>query len=225
VTTDSRGQAGDQSGLAQVPLSALEHHDYCPRQAALILLEDGYADDASTLRGVVLHQRVHEPSEETRAGIRTLRALPVWNDALGLTGVCDVVEIYDDGRIIPVEHKSGDYQPGGPADVQLAGQAMCLEEMFKTRIAEGAIFSASDRRRHRIALSPELRDRVTSTAMKVQAILGQERLPPALSDKRCRRCSMNHVCLPKVLAAQRAFTRAQVALFEISPGTDATWDD
>ena len=66
--------------------------------------------------------------------MRTLRALPVWNDALALTGVCDVVEVYADGRIIPVEHKSGDYHPGGPADVQLAGQAVCLEEMFKTRI-------------------------------------------------------------------------------------------
>jgi CRISPR-associated exonuclease Cas4 len=225
VSAEIGDQAGHQPGLAQVPLSALEHHDYCPRQAGLILLEDGYADDTATIRGTVLHQRVHEPGGETRAGMRTLRALPVWNDALGLTGVCDVVEIYDDGRIIPVEHKSGDYHPGGPADVQLAGQAMCLEEMFRTRITEGAIFSASDRRRHRVAVSPELRDRVISTAMKVQAILGRERLPPAVSDKRCRRCSMNHACLPKVLAGQRAFARAQATLFAIGPGTDASWDD
>jgi CRISPR-associated exonuclease Cas4 len=225
VSAVLKGQAGDQPGLAQVPLSALEHHDYCPRQAGLILLEDGYADDAATTRGTVLHERVHEPGGETRAGMRTLRALPVWNDALGLTGVCDVVEIYDDGTIIPVEHKSGEYHPGGPADVQLAGQAMCLEEMFRTRIDEGAIFSASDRRRHRVAVDPELRDRVIANAQQVQAILGQERLPPAMSDKRCRRCSMNHVCLPKVLAGQRAFARAEAALFTVSPGTGASWDD
>lgn len=52
-----------------VPLSALEHYAYCPRQAGLILLEDGYADDANTVRGTLLHQRVHEPDEETRPGI------------------------------------------------------------------------------------------------------------------------------------------------------------
>jgi CRISPR-associated exonuclease Cas4 len=225
VNADADGQAGIVPGLAQVPLSALEHHEYCPRQAALILLEDGFADDAATIRGTLLHQRVHEPGEELRAGVRTLRALPVWHDGLGLTGVCDIVEIHDDGTIIPVEHKSGTYQPGGLADVQLAGQAMCLEEMFRTRISEGAIFSAADRRRHRVMLSPALRQQVTASAQDVRAILAGERLPPPAPDKRCRRCSMNHACLPRVLAGERAFARAAAALFSISPETDTAWDD
>ncbi len=225
MSADPTGQAGHQPGLAQVPLSALEHHDYCPRQAGLILLEDGYADDAATVRGTVLHERVHEPGEEVRAGVRTLRALPVWSDALGLTGVCDVVEIYDDGRIVPIEHKSGDYQPGGPAEVQLAGQAMCLEEMFKTSVSEGAIFSAASRRRHRVVIGPALRQRVTSSAQNVQAIMVQERLPPPASDRRCRRCSMNHTCLPKVIAGQRAFASTAATLFTASPEAGACWDD
>jgi CRISPR-associated exonuclease Cas4 len=224
MTTDSDGQAGNP-GLAQVPLSALEHQEYCPRQAGLILLEDGFADDAATIRGTLLHQRVDEPGEELRAGVRTLRALPVWHDPLGLTGVCDVVEIYDDGRIIPVEHKSGAYLPGGPADVQLAGQALCLEEMFKTRISEGAIFSAADRRRHRVSISPALRQRVATAILNVHAIMQQERLPAPVSDKRCRLCSMNHICMPKVISGHRAFAKAEGALFTAAPGTDASWDD
>jgi CRISPR-associated exonuclease Cas4 len=211
--------------LSQVPLSALEHHEYCPRQAGLILLEDGYADDAATTRGNVLHQRVHEPGGEARAGVRTLRALPVWHDALGLTGVCDVVEILADGTVFPVEHKSGDYHPGGPADVQLAGQAICLEAMFSTVISEGAIFSSSDRRRHPVAIGPPLRARVEASALKVQAIMSQERLPAPAADKRCRRCSMNHTCLPKVLAGQRAYARATAALFTVPAETGAGWDD
>jgi CRISPR-associated exonuclease Cas4 len=225
VNPDAAAQAGEYPGLGQVPLSALEHHEYCPRQAALILLEDGFADDAATTRGTLLHQRVDEPGEELRAGMRTLRALPVWHDGLGLTGVCDVVEIHHDGRIIPVEHKSGAYHPGGPADVQLAGQAICLEEMFKTRITEGAIFSAADRRRHRVALSPALRQQVKTSLANVQAIMSQQRLPSAVSDKRCRRCSMNHACMPRVLAGERAFARAAASLFTASPETDTAWDD
>lgn len=139
MSPDASARARHLPGPSQVPLSALEHFDYCPRQAGLILLEDGYADDAATIRGTLLHQRVHEPGQDTRAGLQTLRALPVWHEALGLTGVCDVVEIHPDGKIFPVEHKSGDYHPGGPADVQLAAQAMCLEEMFSTSVAEGGI--------------------------------------------------------------------------------------
>jgi len=225
MSADQSGQARHQPGLAQVPLSALEHHDYCPRQAGLILLEDGYSDDAATVRGTLLHNRVHEPGEEIRPGIRTLRALPVWNETLGLTGICDVVEIYDDGRVVPIEHKSGDYQPGGPADVQLAGQAMCLEEMFKTPISEGAIFSAADRRRHPVTIDAALRQRVISSMQNVQAIMLQERLPPPASDRRCRRCSINPTCMPKVIAGQRAFGRVAAALFIATPDTGVYWDD
>jgi|SRR5579875_1072907 CRISPR-associated exonuclease Cas4 len=225
MTTDASHRAGDMPGLAQVPLSALEHYEYCPRQAGLILLEDGYADDMATVRGTLLHQHVHEPGDSMRAGIRTLRALPVWHDGLGLTGVCDAVEIHKDGQIVPVEHKSGDYQPGGPADVQLAGQAICLEEMFGTPVHAGAIFSASDRRRHQVQISSHLRQRVAASTLEVREILGQERLPPAVSDRRCRRCSMSHICLPRVLAGQRAFARAAASLFTVASGTDGQWDD
>lgn len=208
--------AGHVPGPVQVPLSALEHYDYCPRQAGLILLEDGYADDAATVRGTLLHQHVHEPGEEMRDGVRILRALPVWHDQLGLTGVCDVVEIHGDGTVVPVEHKSGGYHSGGPADVQLAGQAMCLEAMFRTRISSGVIFASADRRRHQVRVGAELRERVAATAGRVRGILGQETLPAALSDRRCRRCSMHHTCMPKVLAGQRAFAKAAADLFTVA---------
>jgi CRISPR-associated exonuclease Cas4 len=223
MTIPAEARVRHQPAPGQVPLSALEHFDYCPRQAGLILLEDGFADDAATIRGTLLHQRVHEPGDEARPGIRTLRALPVWHEALGLTGVCDVVEIHDNGKIIPVEHKSGDYQPDGPADVQVASQAMCLEEMFKVNIAEAAIFSGADRRRHRVAVDTALRERVTARAEQVRAIMTHEQLPPPISGSRCRRCSMNHICLPKVMAGQKAYAKAATGLFSIASESDHEW--
>jgi CRISPR-associated exonuclease Cas4 len=225
MTAEINDRAGDTPGPVQVPLSALEHFDYCPRQAGLILLEDGYADDTATIRGTILHQHVHEPGEEVRDGVRLLRALPVWHDGLGLTGVCDVVEIREDGSVIPIEHKSGEYHPSGPADVQLAGQAMCLEAMFRTHIPVGMIYAASDRRRHQVHVSEKLRQRVVASAASVREILGQETLPPALSDRRCRRCSINHACMPGVLVGQSAFAKAAASLFTATRETDAEWDD
>lgn len=209
----------------QVPLSALEHYEYCPRQAGLILLEDGYAENADTVRGSLLHQRVDESGSEMRHGVRTLRALPVWHDNLGLTGICDVVELHDDGLIVPVEHKSGEYVPGGPADVQLAGQAICLEQMFGTCIQAGAIFSGASRRRHEVPLTADLRARVAAAASEVREVLSQDTLPPTVADARCRRCSMNHVCLPRVLAGQRAYAKAAAALFAAAAEAQGTWDD
>lgn len=198
----------------QVPISALEHHAYCARQAGLILLEDTFDDDAATVRGTLLHERVHTPGHETRRGVRTLRALPVWHDGLGLTGVCDVVELHDDGTVLPVEHKSGRYRAGGPADLQVAAQAICLEAMFATEVPLGVIYSAADRRRHDVPIDDALRTAVAETTAAVRAITTGESLPPAPADRRCRRCSLAEACMPGVLAGTRRYRTALAAVFD-----------
>lgn len=206
--------------LPQVPLSALEHYAYCARQAGLILFEDAFADDAATVRGTLMHQRVDEPGRESRPGLRTLYALPVWNDALGLTGICDVVEIAPTGRIIPVEHKSGLYHPGGPADVQLAGQALCLEAMFGVTIRHGYIWSGADRRRHKVAVDQAARDNVAEATSAVRVLLASGRLPAPAPAARCRRCSMSACCMPRLLDQPRRHARAAAALYFIRDETD-----
>src|SRR5690606_39110923 len=206
--TSKPTQAGNDPGLLQIPISSLEHYAYCPRQAGLILLEDAYADDASTTRGNLLHQRVHEPGFESRNNVRTLRALPVWHDDLGLYGVCDIVEIHADGTVLPIEYKAGPYIPGGPADVQLAAQAMCLEAMFTTDIGFGFIYSGASRRRHRVHIGHDLRERVAQITEQVRTILTSMALPKAVADPRCRRCSMLNICMPRLLANSRALARA-----------------
>ncbi|MFC3996514.1 CRISPR-associated protein Cas4 [Nocardiopsis sediminis] len=206
-----------------VPLSALEHYDYCPRQAGLILLEDAFADDVATVRGTLAHRRVHDPGHETRPQVRTLRALPVWHVELGLTGVCDVVEIRPDGAVLPIEHKSGNYKPGGPADVQVAAQAMCLEERMGVSITTAAVYSMADRRRHSVSVDEPLRERVRGTALRVRHIMETAALPAPAADSRCRRCSMNTGCMPKVLAGRTRFDRLLAQLY--TPGPEREWDD
>ncbi|GAB3214004.1 CRISPR-associated exonuclease, Cas4 family [Marinactinospora thermotolerans DSM 45154] len=206
-----------------VTLSALEHYAYCPRQAGLILLEDAFTDDAATVRGTLAHRRVHDPGQESRPRVRTLRALPVWHDELGLTGVCDVVEIHPDGTVLPVEHKSGAYRPGGAADVQVAAQAICLEQRLSTRIDTAAIYAMADRRRHTVAVDAAMRQRVARITEQVREVIKSQALPAPAADARCRRCSMNTGCMPKVLAKRPRFEKLRGALFTPAPETE--WDD
>lgn len=208
--TDSQG---GETALVQVPLSALEHYAYCPRQCGLILLEDAFTDDAATVRGTLLHQRVDTPGNRGRGHVRTLHALPVWNDHHGLTGICDTVELHADGRVLPIEHKSGRYIPGGPADVQAAAQAMCLEEMFQTPVPKAAVYSAKDRRRHTVAVDAQLRAHVADLTDAVKALLAEEHLPGPAADRRCRRCSMVTGCMPKVLTGTRRYDEALDELY------------
>jgi CRISPR-associated exonuclease Cas4 len=103
-----------------VPISALEHYAYCPRQAALIHVDAYFDSNIDTVRGDLAHAAVDRVGiGQDRRRQRVWRSLPVWSDVFGLHGVCDVVQFGTDGPL-PVEHKSGVYRSGGPADLQVA---------------------------------------------------------------------------------------------------------
>jgi CRISPR-associated exonuclease Cas4 len=199
VTTET--DEGEGAGPRSVPLSALEHVDYCLRQAALIHVEGTWDESVDTVRGDLAHRVVDLPGIRVRRGVTIVRALPVRSVDYGLHGVCDLVEI--SGRTaVPVEYKVGPYRPAGPADVQLAGQVACLRESGFD-VPAGHIYSAADRRRHQVAITAELLDRTKQAAELMRTLLTQERLPPARNDGRCRRCSLRDDCLPEITGPTR----------------------
>ncbi|ABD12702.1 CRISPR-associated exonuclease, Cas4 family [Frankia casuarinae] len=195
---------GGDAHAGRLPISALEHHAYCPRQAALIHLDNVFADNIETMRGNVAHAHVHEPSPAvpTPQGnrIRQVTGLQVWSDRLGLYGVCDVVEISSTSAI-PIEHKVGPYVPGGPADLQAGAQALCLRDMLTLDVPYAEVFSHTDRRRHRVDLTDTLATRIITAAERMRDILTTAALPEAVADRRCRRCSLHHDCLPELANA------------------------
>lgn len=179
-----------------VPLSALEHVDYCHRQAALIHLDGTWTENLDTVRGDLAHHAVDLPGVRRRHGTTVIRSLPVYSRIHGLHGICDLVE-FTNGTATPVEYKVGPYQPGGPADVQLAGQAACLAEA-SFEVPVGYVYSATDRRRHQVMISEALLKRMRQAAEVMRALLAQHMVPPARNDRRCRRCSLRDDCLPEL---------------------------
>lgn len=189
-----------------VPLSALQHWRYCPRQCALIHLEQAFEDNIHTLRGQAVHARADQPGVEIRAGLRVERALPVFSDRLALTGKADVVEFLADGTPYPVEYKHGTRNKKAAIaacdDLQLAGQALCLEEMTGRPVPEGALFYASSKRRRVVPITPELRVEVAAATSAIRNMLASGRTPPPVNDERCHACSLRDLCQPGALAAQ-----------------------
>jgi CRISPR-associated exonuclease Cas4 len=78
-----------------LPISALAQYVYCPRRAALILLEGEWEDNEYTLRGARAHEQADIPEGLLREGVRIERALPLWSERLGLVGRADVVEFVE----------------------------------------------------------------------------------------------------------------------------------
>lgn len=203
-----------EDDLVLVPISAIEHYSYCPRQCALIHVEQTYDENLYTMRGKHAHERVHTVGGETRRGVTVRRALPLWSRRLQLTGKADAVEFVD--RVpYPVEYKVGSRRAGGHEDLQLCAQAFCLEEMFDVAVPEGAIYYHASRHRQEIAIDAVLRQRTEEVIAAIRTMLDTARLPAAPNDARCRHCSLFESCLPGVVSGARAEVLYYTELFTI----------
>lgn len=196
------------AGLDPIPISALQHWSYCPRQCALIHVEQVFADNVHTARGHAVHKLVDEPGAERVGTVRIERAMPLWCDRLGLIGKADLVEFDAQGTPYPVEYKHGPRRKSGHDELQLAAQAMSLEEMTGRAVPCGALFQFSSRRRREVKVDAALRERVAAATLAVRAQIESGRLPPPLvEDARCRACSLIDLCQPATLGARQRYRR------------------
>ncbi|GAA0601517.1 CRISPR-associated protein Cas4 [Caenispirillum bisanense] len=219
----------DDDDIDLLPLSALQHLVFCPRQCVLIHGERQWAENRLTAEGRVLHDRVDTPEEEVRGGLRIARAVPLASRRLGLTGRADVVEFYRDPaapdapwRPLPVEYKRGRHKDHDADRVQLCAQALCLEDMLGLPVPEGALFYGQPRRRQRVPFDAALRARTEDLAAELRRLLRAPALPPPLvDDPRCRSCSLVDICRPAVAgrSAARWLDRALGRLLADDAGT------
>jgi CRISPR-associated exonuclease Cas4 len=196
----------------EVLISALEHYSYCPRQCALIHVDQTYDENLYTIRGKLMHERVDSGDDMPNRGVETQRGIPLWSDRYGLRGKADAVE-WHDGVPYPVEYKVG-RRNGTHTDVQLCAQALCLEEMLNVAVPRGAIYYGATRKRHEVIFDESLRTRTLELVHRVRAMLVVQQLPPAPNDARCPNCSLLHACLPNVVGQRERLQAFQRSLFD-----------
>lgn len=183
-----------------VAISALEHHAYCPRQAALIYVDGVWFDNEHTVRGAAGHGRVDAAPSRRERGVQVLRHIPLWSERLGLTGRADAVTVSREGEVVPVEYKIGS-PTGDGAKLQLCAQALCLEEMFSRSVPFGAIWYSSTRHRTRVPIDTALRERTEGALTAIRAWMLARTLPAADYDERCRSCQFLDYCQPELASS------------------------
>jgi CRISPR-associated exonuclease Cas4 len=188
-----------------LPISGLQHLAFCPRQWALIHLEQIWVENVRTAEGRLLHERADLPGESRRASVRTVRGMWLRSERLHLTGRADVVEFRP--APYPVEYKRGKSKPNDCDTVQLCAQALCLEEMIQTAIPQGAIFYGNPRRRLEIDFTLELRARTEELVATMHRLYRNRETPAAIPGPYCRNCSLVDVCLPEVTAQEDGTAR------------------
>lgn len=198
-----------------LPLSGVQHFQFCRRQWALIHIERQWQENLLTAEGRLMHGRSNEPEfVEVRHGVIASRAMPVASYRLGLYGVCDVVEftparegVKIPGREglyapAPVEYKHGREKTNECDEVQVCAQAMCLEEMMCVSIPCGWLYYGGSRHRHAVELSSSLRTLVEKISSEMHQYFQKGYTPRVKTSKACASCSLKEVCLPILMEGQ-----------------------
>lgn len=200
-----------------IMISALEHYSYCPRQCALIHVEQTFHENLYTMRGRDVHENVDVESSHALAGVRYERALPLWSRRLDLVGKADMVEFHGDVPY-PVEYKSGRHRAGQHEVLQLLAQAVCLEEMFNVKVEKGALYWHGSRERKEIVFTDAMRQHLEEVVAAVHAMIACNQVPPPVNDKRCKDCSLKESCMPHVVGEKERTSKAAHNLFVIKGG-------
>lgn len=192
-------------------LSGIQHYAFCKRQWALIHIEQQWAENLRTVEGQIFHEKTHDNMiKEKRGDLIVSRGMSIFSRLLGLTGVCDVVEFHRNSNGINIFGREGKYLPipieykkGKPkeddADVmQLCAQVMCLEEMLLCDIKEAFLFYGETKRRVKVVLNNELREKVKLVSKEMHELYAKRHTPKVKLSKACKACSLVDICIPKL---------------------------
>ena len=195
-------------------LSGIQHYMFCPRQWALIHIEQQWTDNRLTAEGELLHQNVDNPAYRQKNGdVITLRSVHIGSHTLGLYGITDAIELLpsDDSsnaithprypgywKLYPIEYKRGHRKPDERDEVQLTAQVICLEEMYGIRIPKAALFYHETRHREEVTIDEPLRNLTYELSEAMHKIFESGFTPKAEERRGCRSCSLIDVCTPEL---------------------------
>ncbi len=192
-------------------LSGIQHFVFCKRQWALIHIEKQWQENLRTIEGEIFHEKTHDNTiKETRGDLIISRGMAIFSRLLGITGTCDVVQLYKstdgvkifgrDGKYkpVPIEYKRGKPKEDDSDVLQLCAQAMCLEEMLLCKITEAFLFYGETKRRLKIILDNDLRERVKTIVKEMHGLYDKRYTPKVKPSKSCKACSLIEICMPKL---------------------------
>ncbi|WP_127573152.1 CRISPR-associated protein Cas4 [Paenibacillus xylaniclasticus] len=208
-------------------LSGIQHYQFCKRQWALIHIEQQWVDNVRTIEGEHLHSKADQPFIREKRGDKLIvRAMPVKSETLKISGVCDVVEFIrseegvaisgSEGKYIPypVEYKRGKPKKHDEDVLQLAAQAVCLEEMLLCDVDVGYLYYHEIRHRMEVLLTTELKNKVKVIFAEMLDCYNRRHTPRVKTGSFCRSCSLQSICLPELMNKRTVRSYVEGKIYE-----------
>ncbi|MCD8502215.1 MAG: CRISPR-associated protein Cas4 [Bacillaceae bacterium] len=194
-------------------LSGIQHFQFCKRQWALIHIEQQWEESVRTIEGQFLHRKADDFTIREKRGSKLIvRAMPIKSNELKISGVCDVVEFTEDANGVdisgsngkylprPVEYKRGKPKKGDADILQLVAQVICLEEMLLCKIDKGYLFYNEIKHRIDVPVTEQDREKVRVVVTEMYQYYRQRYTPKVKTGSFCNSCSLQSLCLPKLMA-------------------------
>jgi CRISPR-associated exonuclease Cas4 len=191
-------------------LSGIQHFQFCKRQWALIHIEQQWEENVRTIEGNKL----------------IVRAMPIKSKELQITGICDVVEFIKDRNgveivgeegkysVYPVEYKRGKPKKDDSDILQLAAQALCLEEMLLCEINVGYLFYNEIKHRVEVPITNEIKSKVRQIFKEMQDYYKRRHTPKVKTGSFCKNCSLQNICLPGLMNKRTVKSYIEGKIFE-----------
>jgi CRISP-associated protein Cas1 len=199
-----------------VPARMVNEFVYCPRLFHLEWVQSRFATNDDVEQGLYVHRVVDEPGgkipdpddthPELLAG-RTSRSVWLTSAELRVSAKIDLVEVSEDGSVVPVDYKKGVPDRNGrpwPSDeVQSVLQALVLRDAGYS-VSTAEIWYAETRQRVVIPIDDVVAKRTRQTVAELWSIAVSDSAPPPLvNSPKCPRCSLVGICLPDEINALR----------------------
>ena len=194
-----------------IPISMIKQYAYCPHRFSLMYLDNVWTENFKIVEGNITHKKVDNPFiKEKRKDTFYSRSVPVYSDKLDLYGIIDIIEFTkgeDENSVKirgkrgkwnlnPIEYKNGKKENSNSDALQLCAQAICLEEMFDTKIEFGERFYNKIKRRYKVEFDNSLRKEVLNTVEAMKKSILDNKIIPIREGQNCNLCSIRDNCLP-----------------------------
>lgn len=207
----------DVEGLPEtVPARMVNEFVYCPRLFYLEWVQGRFATSDDVEEGQYVHRVVDTSDGDLPAAETDLeqfagrRARSVWltSPELGISAKVDMVQVAEDGAVIPVEYKKGHPDPHGaawPADaVQSTIHTLLLLDAGY-RVDHAEIWYGEVRRRVTVEMNRPQLDSAVDILRDLWRTAAADAAPAPLdASPKCPRCSLVGLCLPDEINALRA---------------------
>lgn len=185
--------------MEQIAIRMLQHFLYCSHRWGLMEIDRAWAENAFIVKGNIIHERAHQKGGYALRGKKVCTDLDIWNDAYGIYGKLDCLEIGNDGYTI-VEYKPTQPKDGRPYRIedalQVYAQKKCVDSMFSCNSA-AVIYYADTKKRMDITFGEaDFEALLTGALSEMRACITAGHIPPVRERQVCSGCSMKDLCMP-----------------------------